>query len=94
MLVTPYLEGSDVKEFQRTLTRRLDAWDLDKRVDRRRVEIVEQRISPTTYVRIGGNTSSGAGGSASNGGGVFRNTRTTEAAGGRITTFVRPPYNR
>jgi hypothetical protein len=58
------------------------------------VEIVEQRISPTTYVCIGGNTSPGASGSASNGGGVFRNTRMTEAAGGRITKFVRPPYNR
>jgi hypothetical protein len=45
-------------------------------------------------VCIGGNTSPGAGGSASNGGGVFRNTRMTEAAGGRITKFVRAPYDR
>ena len=57
------------------------------------VEIVEQRTSPTTYVCIGGNTSPVAGGSASEGGGVFRNTRTIASAGGRITLFVRPPYD-
>lgn len=54
------------------------------------VEIVEQRISPSSYICIGGNTSNGNG-SPSNGGGVFRNTRSTTAAF-RITDFARPPY--
>jgi CHAP domain-containing protein len=51
------------------------------------VEIVETRNSATSYVCIGGNT----GPSTDR---VIRATRTTEAAGGRITVFARPPYDR
>jgi hypothetical protein len=57
------------------------------------VEIVEKRVSGTTYVCIGGNTSQDGAGNPSEGGGVFRNTRTTAPAGGRITVFARPPYD-
>jgi len=58
------------------------------------VEIVEKRDSASTYVCIGGNTSGTSAGSGSEGDGVFRNTRTTAKAGGRITLLVRPPYAR
>jgi hypothetical protein len=58
------------------------------------VELVEERRSAQQYVCIGGNTSGHSNGSQHNGDGVFRNVRTTSAAGGPITVFARPPYAR
>lgn len=55
------------------------------------VGIVTDRLSPSLYHTIEGNTSSGSAGSQANGGGVYQRRRST-VGHFRIIGFARPPY--